>query len=381
MILKIMFLIPLLTFQLFANDVYDFKLKDFVSIVSTETGQNFVISENIDNDISVSLNDSIDKATYLNILYDVCQKNKFLIEFKNNYFLISKNLDTDENKKYLYSLSLKSVNYDSIQYLFNYEDFKPQYVASKKSVIFLATPKQFANVSGILKHLDTEIKQVRLKVTIIDTNLTNLKELGTELSLNSAYNESSTFFYNLLAYPFSVTNKITTQQKTTLDSYIKVLNENNVASVVLSPVISLFDNKKSNISNVKNIPYKTATTTIRDNSTQSTETIDYKDVGLKIAVTPNIYDNFVYLDLSVIFESILDTSETPTINKSEITQTLKLGFNDVYILTGINQNTNFTTVSKVPLLGDIPILDLLFKYESDEMKENNFTLILELERI
>lgn len=374
-------MIFLVQFQLLANDVYDFKLKDFISIVSTETGQNFVLSENIDNDISISLNDSIDKSIYLNILYDLCQKNKFIIEFKNSYFLISKNLDTDENKKYLYSLSLKSVNYDSIQYLFNYEDFKPQYVASKKSVIFLATPKQFSNVSSILKNLDTEIKQSRLKVTIIDTNLSNLKELGSELNLNATYSESSSFFYNLLAYPFSVTNKITTQQKTTLDSYIKILNENNVSNVVLSPVVSLFDNKKSNINNVKNIPYKTSTTTIRDNSTQSTEAIEYKDVGLKLSVIPNIYDNFVYLDLSIIFESILDKSETPTINKSEVTQTLKLNYNEVYILTGINQTQNYTNISKVPLLGDIPILDLLFKYESDEVKENNFTLILELEKI
>ena len=122
---------------------------------------------------------------------------------------------------------------------------------------------------------------MKLKVSIIDTNLDKLKEYGTQLQLNKTLTENKNFFFNLLAYPFEVTSEVAQSNINQLHTFIKLMDTNNISKLISSPVLSLYDNKSTEFNLVKNIPYISGTTTTNDSNTTSITSYSYKDVGLK----------------------------------------------------------------------------------------------------
>ena len=101
-------------------------------------------------------------------------------------------------------------------------------------------------------------------------------------------------------------------------------------------------------------------------------------IGLKINVLPQIFKNKVYLNLEIISENILDKSSTPTISKVKIKQKILLNKGEIFVLTGINQNESYNTISIVPVLSKIPVLGYLFKTKKQSNINTNLSIILEL---
>jgi general secretion pathway protein D len=353
-------------------------LKDFSIEVLSSLDKTFIIQDDLLKDIVVYYKPN---QNNLNFLMQVLNNNDYEIKIINNVYYILKVIKKDdlEEKENLVvnTIQLHKIDFEYIKTLFTvYKDLEYSYIPSSKLLVIKSTNEVFETLKNIISKIDNTPKQLKIKITILDTNINKIKEYGTELTEN--INQSSNFFFNLLAYPFQVASNINSTQKDNFTSFVKLLNQNKITELVASPTLILSDTEKVDFNIVKTIPYLSGSTTVDDTNTKTTNSYTYKDIGLKIAITPKIFNNEVNLNLELTSETILDNSLTPKTSKSFIKQVFTLSKNKLFVLTGINQTQKYKDTQKTPLLGDIPFLGWLFKTDTSDVTNSNLTILLEL---
>ncbi len=373
--MKKLLLILLATLSLTASEFIDITLRDYVRIVSKQKNISIIIDEKIDKKFSLFIASDVNTKMYYDILETILKNNNLKLQLRKNHFFITSVL---KGTAKVYKYKFDYINDEDIKEIMKLYPYKSTYVKNLKTLFVESTSKQFKKLTTLFKTIDALPKQLKLKVTILDTNIAKAKEYGIDNKLNIKSNTNESFFFNLLAFPFTVSNTVTTTQRTNLTSFIKFMDSNNLTEILSSPTITIFDNKESLFEVVKNIPYKSGETVSNDDITKTTTSIKYKDVGLKLQVLPTINDNDVFLDIDLTSENILDTSETPTISKRHIKQYVTLKKNETFVLTGINQKETFKDISGTPFLSKIWGLGWLFKNENEEVKTSNLTILLEV---
>lgn len=356
----------------------ELNLVDFAIYASESNNINILVdSELYSENIVFVVND---KQDYLLEAFEKALNLKGLILVNNNKFYYVKKKETyQEDIKYR-AIKLNFVKYEDIQnFLKVYPDIKYEFISTSKILLLASKEDDFLSIEKTIKSIDTLPKQLKLKVTILDTNLDKLKELGSEKSILNI-DSASDFFFNLIAYPFSTTNIIPVEQKRGFYSFLKYVNNNGVSEFVSSPILTLSDEKESRFDVVNNIPFKTGTSSMQDTNFRTSNSFDYKDVGLQITVTPHIYsDNNVYLDLELNVSNLISNSDNlPTTSKKFVKQSFHLSTNNILVLTGLNKKETVDSNINVPLLSEIPFLGWLFKYEYTSENNNNLSIIFEL---
>ena len=378
---KIILILLALKSLIFSSDIY---LKDFVNVISTSLNITIVIDNEVNNQLSIFVADDLKKDSYLKILAEILNENELTIKSFNNFYLITKlkkdeEIVKDMELKILRTIKLNNIDFDYIKDIFTVQkDIEFTYIKTSKLIIINSIESDFNKIFEIVSNIDNSPNQLKLKITILDTNLNKIKEYGSEITQNINLNSSSNFFFNLLAYPFSVNSQVNTTDKSNFNSFIKLLNQNKITELVASPTLTLLDSKEVVFNVVKNIPYLSGSTTVDDTNTKTTNSYTYKDIGLKISITPKIFDDSVFLDLDLTTESILDNTTTPTTSKSFINQSFTMTKNKLFVLTGINQTQKYNDLQTTPYLSDIPVLGWFFKTDEDEFTNSNLTIVFEL---
>lgn len=357
----------------------EMNLSEFATFTSSSNKINILIDDSLkDENIIFIINDensflleAFEKAVNLKGL-ELVKTDKFYFVRKRDIYI--------EQIKYR-PIKLNFVNYDDIEnFLKVYQDsIKYEFIKTSKTLLIASKEDEFNSINQMIKSIDVLPKQLKLKVTIIDTNLDKLKELGadyTDLNLQNSTN----FFFNLVSYPFSVNNQVESKDKDSFYTFLKIINQKGVSEFVSNPVLTLSDEKESQFDVVNNIPFKTGTSSIEDTNYKVSSSYEYKDIGLQIKVKPHIYsDNNVYLDLELNVSNVLSTTDNlPNTSKKYVKQSFHLTTNKLLVLTGLNKKEIVSNFNEVPLLADIPALGWLFKYESKNESNNNLSIVFEL---
>jgi len=379
-------IILLLSSYIYATDFINIKLNSFVEMVSKTNNINIAIDEDIDKNISFYVSNDLDKKVYFEVLKSLLKNQNFYLHKYKNFYVVKKMKDPKEDigpvEKYYFTVKLKYINYDDIKnFLKVYEkDVTYEYIESSKLLLINASKDKFESIKSIIDTVDKLPHQLKLKVTILETNLSNIKKYGAENQFKLTTDSDTGFFFNLLAFPFSITSDVGNTQTSKFYTFLRFIDENSLSDFISSPVLTLSDNKQVSFDVITNIPFSKGSTTIDEDNTKTTESIEYKDVGLKIELTPKIYnDNLVYIDLALEVSNVLQTTDNlPTTSKKYIKQSFYINTDSIFTLTGINQTEINNYTSSVPLLSDIPILGYLFKYEDKDINNTNLTILFEL---
>ncbi|MGO3295981.1 MAG: type II secretion system protein GspD, partial [Marinobacter sp.] len=117
-----------------------------------------------------------------------------------------------------------------------------------------------------------------------------------------------------------------------------------------------------------------------DGTTNPFTTIERRDIGLTLKVTPTISaDGLVRLVVEQTTESVADSIEDASdivTNKREIKTTVLADDGETIVLGGLTRDDYMVNRSKVPLLGDIPYLGRLFSSESERRVKRNLLVFL-----
>lgn len=162
---------------------------------------------------------------------------------------------------------------------------------------------------------------------------------------------------------------------------LQALSTSAAANLLSTPSIITLDNQESEIIVGQNVPFRTGQSTVTgDGTTNPFTTIERRDIGLTLKVTPTISaDGLVRLVVEQSTENIGDSIESASdiiTNKREIKTTVLADDGETIVLGGLTTDDLQVNRSKVPLLGDIPFLGRLFSSESERRVKRNLLVFL-----
>ena len=152
-----------------------------------------------------------------------------------------------------------------------------------------------------------------------------------------------------------------------LDLELSAMEKENKGEIIASPRITTANQKEAYIEQGVEIPYQEA-------SSSGATSTQFKKAVLSLTVTPHITpDDRIILDLVVTQDTVSDVSngQAPAIDTQRIGTQVLVNNGETIVLGGIYQQSIISTVSKVPVLGDIPYFGWLFRNSSNfnEKKE------------
>ena len=184
---------------------------------------------------------------------------------------------------------------------------------------------------------------------------------------------------------------IITRGSTQINDVVKFLKTQGDVKSISNPKILTLNNQPALISVGNELFYKITSTSILQGSTgagsqQSGETIDSVFAGILLDITPEISENgTITLKINPSISDTIDTVSTtttgtrnipPDLSRKQISSVVTLNDGEHVILGGLISSKTGTQVSKVPLLGDLPLLEYLFKREKRVNKVDELVLII-----
>ena len=164
----------------------------------------------------------------------------------------------------------------------------------------------------------------------------------------------------------------------TIAAIIQAYKRDTDVHILSTPQILTTDNQEAKISVGQNVPFQT-TTTASTTGSEIFNSFEYRDVGTTLTITPHIsQDRMVRLELSLEVSDLSGTSlsgQAITLKRTVDTTAIVKDGNTV-VLGGLIDEQFDRTVSKVPCLGDIPGLGLLFSLRSDAWEKSNLYVFL-----
>jgi type II secretory pathway component GspD/PulD (secretin) len=159
---------------------------------------------------------------------------------------------------------------------------------------------------------------------------------------------------------------------------LEMLESNSNTEVLSSPRVVVIDNHEANILVGSEEPY-IVTTTDPDTGWVYEET-KFKDVGLKLIVTPKIdEDNYITMTVHPEVSTARRVAEVDNALAVDTTQadtTMMVKDGETVVLGGLMKNTKSDTEQKIPILGDIPLLGYLFRSTQKELQKTEILVFI-----
>ncbi|MBL0141513.1 MAG: type II secretion system secretin GspD [Betaproteobacteria bacterium] len=281
------------------------------------------------------------------------------------------------------------------------------------SIIIVAPEPVYRSLRGVIDKLDARRAQVFVEALIVEVSTGLAAEFGVQWqSARNVGNGQSVFGgtnFNTGVAGGAGTNIIgaaldprtlggglnlglingvltipgTDIQVLNLQVLARALEADSGANVLSTPNVLTLDNEEAKIIVGQNVPFITGSyTPVAGSATNPFQTIERKDIGLTLRVTPQVAEaGAVKLKIfqevsSVTREAQLVKSADIITNKRSLESTVLVDDGQIVVLGGLIQDDQQASVEKVPLLGDIPWLGSLFKYESRNRKRTNLMVFL-----
>jgi general secretion pathway protein D len=160
---------------------------------------------------------------------------------------------------------------------------------------------------------------------------------------------------------------------------LTALATNSKNDILATPSIVTLDNKEAAFNVGQDVPVLSGSQTTSGDNVFNT--VERKTIGTKLKVTPQINEGDSVLmeieqEVSSVDSSSASSSLGPTFNTRTIQNAVLVKSGETVVLGGLIDDTTKEQVSKVPLLGDIPLLGQLFRYTSTDSAKRNLMVFI-----
>jgi general secretion pathway protein D len=271
------------------------------------------------------------------------------------------------------------------------------------SLIVMADKEDYEVVEAVIKKLDIPRSMVYIESLIMEVNAQKSLDIGirwqffedTRINNNRAaygggFSGTSTaasavsglinptgLALGMLTEPFTI-GGVTVSNITAIINAVKTDDDFRILS---TPQILTTDNEEARITVGENRPFQTRATT--DVSGGTFESFEYRDVGKILKITPHVSEGRnVRLKLSLEVTSldrvatVATTPTRPVTQKRTIDTTVLVQDNHTIVIGGLIDDSRNSNETKVPGLGEIPLLGWLFKTQSKGDQKTNLYIFL-----
>lgn len=277
---------------------------------------------------------------------------------------------------------------------------------SLNALVLLADPDLVATLEDIVRQLDVPRAQVMVEAAIVEVSGDISDALGVQWAVDARGKTGGLGGVSFGNTGLSVGSVLQAaqDQRSNIDNpilnslpdgaiiglgtdsfgvLITALSANTKSNLLSTPSLLTLDNQKAEILVGQNVPFQTGSfTTSASGADNPFTTIERQDIGVTLKVTPHINEGAsLRLEIEQEISSIAPTTQGVNAvdlitNKRSIKSTILAEDGQVIVLGGLIQDDVTQTVSKVPLLGDIPLLGRLFRSTKDTRIKRNLMVFL-----
>jgi general secretion pathway protein D len=258
------------------------------------------------------------------------------------------------------------------------------------SLLVATATKYEQQVRTVIDELDRRVPQVLIKVLIAEVDHDNTLDFGTDFSIlnlrpsgNGQKLGSTLGAAAAAASSTTPPGMVVSILEDNLTATLQALAQENKLDVLSRPYILTSDNQEADITVGSEIPF--VTNTYVDTNGGVHNSTEYQDIGIILEVTPHINpEGLVTMLVSPQVSEL--TSQTVTISQGVSLPVIELRSADSYltvrdgqtvVIGGLMQDQLTQSVSKIPLLGDIPLIGkLFFSYTNDSKTKTELLIFL-----
>ncbi|MBW2479006.1 MAG: type II secretion system secretin GspD [Deltaproteobacteria bacterium] len=268
------------------------------------------------------------------------------------------------------------------------------------SLIIMADKDDYLVLEEVIKKLDIPRSMVYIEALIMEVDMEKSLDIGVDWSVfgKTTIDGKETaigggFRRGIEVSPGELLQGGLTMGLLTEPITIAGITVNNISAIVnavktdddfrilSTPQVLTTDNEEARITVGENRPYQTRSTT--DVSGGTFESFEYRDVGKILKITPHVTEGRlvrmqINLEVTAIDASAtaLTSATQPVTLKRTVDTTVIVSDSQTIVIGGLIDDTTTLTETKVPVLGDIPILGWLFKDQAETNQKTNLYIFL-----
>jgi general secretion pathway protein D len=260
------------------------------------------------------------------------------------------------------------------------------------ALIITAPPTLMQALKSVIAKLDIRPAQVAIEGIIAEVDESNVNNLGIQ------WGSLVTTSFGTTSSSSSSSSSSATAAATqgvlgilpgihNIQAVLTMLQTLQGVDILSTPSIMVLDNQAATIEIGQAVPVTTGSYTTPtggqspSGSPTPFTTTDYRNVTLKLDVTPQInLGNAVRMKLALKNDVVAGPAATaggnPPINTSSIKNSVLVNHEDVLVLGGLIQTSTNETITRVPILGDIPVVGKLFQQKNLTQQKKNLMVFI-----
>ena len=236
----------------------------------------------------------------------------------------------------------------------------------QRALLVMVNPQDRVLVDELVAALDEARPQVMFEAEIVEINQSVTQSLGINydsiFSFTLAEGEVPSVFGT---GPFS-------RNGLSLTLGLNLLKTNGAAKTLARPRVTTLDGVQANINATQSFP-------VVVESSNGQESVQNITTGIQLSMTPKISPDGqveAELNISVSTPTGITSQKVPTFSSREASTTVRVANGEPIAIGGLYEKRTLKGVSKVPILGDIPILGALFTSTSTEERETDLVIVV-----
>jgi general secretion pathway protein D len=272
----------------------------------------------------------------------------------------------------------------------NKETGKAASLKSGNQLVVSGTPQQLALVSKLIRQIDIPQPQVRIRALIYDISLEDMEELGLnwrsdgKFRQNRANEPQSVLSIDTVTrVPFAnspVDGAITfasLSRHFDITAVLNALRQANNSRLIADPSVAVLNNEQALMQIVQEVPYQELTQTSGGGNIGTTS---FKEVGVKLQVTPQIADDgTIQMDVNPSFSRLAGftpNTDQPIIDRREANTHVRVANGQTLVIGGLRQRSDNGLFLGVPYLEDHRWVGALFRSRSTTARESELVVFL-----
>lgn len=259
------------------------------------------------------------------------------------------------------------------------------------SIILIGPAVSIKSLVKVIEVLDREKFQVYVKARIMDFDNQDTETLGIKYGLEGGVANSSGLYTmaanfggpSIAASPLISAKLLdslgTISKGLAIGATLDFLQTNGVSKTISEPSILCVDNIESSIYVGRTLSFTTGSLTDATNTAAVSNSFKREDVGLTLKVKPRVSSgDKVTLEITATLEDVTGqaTNGQPDTLKQEVTTQIILSHGETIVIGGLSKDQTITSESKVPFLGDIPLLGALFRHDVDTVRNQSMAIVI-----
>ena len=216
--------------------------------------------------------------------------------------------------------------------------------------------------SSLLNSIDAPGRQVMFEVRVTD-----VKPVDDSSNVGIQFGGNGFGAGAVAQFPYALT-----KSSIAINAQLNALVQNGHAQILATPRIATLNNREASLLVGEVYPIVTV------NQQTGFPTVSNVDVGVQLRVTPTIgADGVITAELHPAFSEIIGFNATfPIIANRKVDAVLRVRDGETIVLGGLFQDTSSETISKLPFLGDIPILGQFFKNKAATRQRDEVVFLI-----